>query len=91
MRIENAIRNYVKSLHDINRDIIKVSSYNALRENDGEDILIHIASELLRLIPFKYNKKEKRINLSLSDGLMEYKKKIEFLKYDFSQLNKSTL
>jgi hypothetical protein len=84
MGIGNAIRDYVRCLHEVNGRLIIVSSYDAIRDK-GEDVeLISVISQLIRLIPVY--KKNGILMINNNDGLLEYGDEFEFLSRSFTSL-----
>lgn len=84
MGIGNAIRDYIRCLHEVNGKLIIVSSYDAIRDK-GEDIeLITVISQLIRLIPI--SKKNGVLMINNRDGLLEYSDEFEFLSDSFRTL-----
>lgn len=85
MEINNAIRDYVRMLHEVNGRFIIVASYNAYYVSDGDYELIKLISDLVRLIPAKYHKKSQKYILQNSDGLAPFTELASF-KNDIDKL-----
>jgi hypothetical protein len=86
MKISSAIRDYIRTLHFVNADFIKVAAFDAIRNNDEDYLISKLSSNLMRLLPIKSNKKRKIIELDYSAGLLEFNDEYPFLDSGFKDI-----
>lgn len=87
VKITNALYRYFKGLYELNQDIIILCGIDTLdKECQFEDYLENVIHLVPKLIPYKYDKKEKKekiYKLENRDGLLEFENEIPFLKTDY--------
>lgn len=91
--IAQSLIGYVETLYNLNTNLIKLcgadvfDEVNNSLENDEKRILDVIA-DIPRLIPYKCNKISEELELSTTDGLMEFKENLFFLEARYKSILK---
>lgn len=83
----NNLYPYFKRLDNINNDLTKVIRSN--KDNDSyqnEELFYNITSELLRLLPYKYNEKDKSIILDNKSGILLLADKIDYIENKYKKI-----
>lgn len=83
----NNLYPYFKMLDNINNDLTKVIRSN--KDNDSyqnEELFYNITSELLRLLPYKYNEKDKSIILDNKSGILLLADKIDYIENKYKKI-----
>ena len=80
--IANALFGYFDTLYNLNRNLIMLCGLDIV-ENSGqyEKIAEYVIINAPRLIPYKYDKKNKKNIIEKNDGLLEFENELPFL-YD---------
>lgn len=83
-KIANALSIYFETLYEMNRRFIvtcgkceKDSSLNSYK------MVLDIIQDIPKIIPFSYDKSQKRLSLNDRNGLLEFKEQIDFLENDY--------
>lgn len=83
----NNLYPYFKMLDNINNGLTKVIRSN--KDNDpyqNEELFYNITSELLRLLPYKYNEKDKSIILDNKIGILLLADKIDYIENKYKKI-----
>ena len=83
----NNLYPYFKMLDNINKGLTKVIRSN--KDNDpyqNEELFYNITSELLRLLPYKYNEKDKSIILDNKSGILLLADKIDYIENKYKKI-----
>jgi len=83
----NNLYPYFKMLDNINNDLTKVIRNN--KDNDpyqNEELFYNITSELLRLLPYKYNEKDNTIILEDKSGILLLADRINYIKEKYNKI-----
>ena len=83
----NNLYPYFKMLDKINNVLTKVIRSN--KDNDSyqyEELFYNITSELLRLLPYKYNQKDKSIILDNKSGILLLDDKIDYIESKYTKI-----
>lgn len=83
----NNLYPYFKMLDNINNGLTKVIRSN--KDNDSyqnEELFYNITSELLRLLPYKYNEKDKSIILDNKSGILLLADKIDYIENEYKKI-----
>lgn len=83
----NAVFGYFSTLYYLNRKLIMLYCMDVI-QNSGqyENELQQIILDLPRLIPYKYDKSRRVLEISDRDGLIEYSNELPFLRNEYEKL-----
>ena len=83
----NNLYPYFKILENINNDLKEVIRHNKNNESyQNEELFYNITSELLRLLPYKYNKKDKSIILDNKSGILLLADRIDYIENQYNKI-----
>ena len=86
-KVINSIYKYVEVLYENNQRLIKVFGMDAIDNyNDGTKEILNIIQDIPRLIPYSYSDENKKLFLEKNDGLLQYEKKIKYLRSDYKEI-----
>ena len=83
----NNLYPYFKMLDNINNGLTKLIRSN--KDNDpyqNEELFYNITSELLRLLPYKYNEKDKSMILDNKSGILLLADKIDYIENKYKKI-----
>lgn len=78
---------YIETLYIINQKLIKLCGTSAsTRYEYSHRELLYIIDNLVRVHPFGYNRKTKKLELMEDNCILEYKESIKYLEEDFENI-----
>lgn len=83
----NDLYPYFKMLDNINNDITKLIRNN--KDNDfyqNEELFFNITSEIMRLLPFDYNKKDDKLILNKRSGILLLNNKSNYVEEKYTKI-----
>lgn len=87
--IANALFGYLKTLYDLNRNLIRLCGIDIMNDFDNSDKkVLDIIQDIPRIIPYSANRKTLLLELNQRNGLLEYDKEISYLKSDYESILK---
>lgn len=76
----NSLSGYIETLYYLNQKLIMLCGINISNEYDcAQKQVIEIIQDIPRLIPYIFNRKSKKLELTGENGLLEYKNEIIYL------------
>lgn len=83
----NALSAYLEVLYYANQNLIKLCGIDAISDFEtSEKEILDIIQDVPRLIPYAVNKATKKLECKNSDGLLEYRHEIRFLKEEYNKI-----
>ncbi len=82
----NSLSGYIETLYYINKNIIKLSGRDAFHYDNSEKLVLDIMQDIPRIIPYKYDKKTKKLIVNDKDGLLEYQNELMILKEEYDKI-----
>lgn len=84
IEIANALSIYFETLYEMNRRIIAVCGKCEVDNGfNSYKLILDVIEDIPKIIPYSFNKKEQKLCLNHHDGLLEFKKDIDFLECDY--------
>lgn len=85
--IINSIYKYVEVLYENNQRLIKIFGIDAIDAiNDGTKEILDLIQDIPRLIPYSYDNEKDKLYLFNKDGLLEYKKDIQYIISEYKKI-----
>lgn len=85
--IVSALSGYIQVLYELNQKLIKLCGTSISRKYEySHKEILDIVQEIPRVIPYEYNKKKKCLELVDKNGLLEYKKSINYLESKYLEI-----
>lgn len=87
IRFLNNLYPYFKMLDNINNDLTELIKNN--KDNDlykNEELFYKITSELLRILPYKYNKNDDKLKLDRNSGILLLNNKINYIEEKYTKI-----
>lgn len=82
----NSLGIYIETIYNTNIYLIKLAGINYYNIDAGRKIVLDLIHNLCKLIPYHYDRNNKKMKLSNNDGLLEFNASMPYLLQDYERI-----